>query len=631
MDTRAEKPLKVLIVDDAPTDAEIVEHTLRKAGLHFLAKRVSSREDFTRALDSFEPDVVLSDYNLPGFGGLAALQIAHDKRPDVPVIEVTGALGDEAAVELMRIGAADYVLKDRLARLPFAIERALAKADEEYQRRSAQQALLHSEERYRTLVNATSQLVWTKGPDGRVTDDIPTWRAFTGQDLAQTQGDGWIQAIHPEDRVRAVGAWRAAADARRPYLIEVRMRRHDGEYRYMTVRGAPVLDGDGRIREWIGTCEDITDRKTAEQALRRTNRMLKTLTEGNVTLVRATREAELLSNMCRVLVDCGGYRLAWIGRAVQDAQKTLEPAAGWGEGFESLNPGSSGPAGTALKTGEPQIVQDLAAEPHPAPPELQARERGCASMAALPLKDGRHVFGVLAIYARQAHAFDDDELGLLREFAGDLAYGIKSLRERVNREAAEQRWRASLETTVGAIASTLEIRDPYTGGHQRRVAQLAAAIGRELHLPEHQIEGIYLAGLIHDIGKIHVPSEILSKPGRLSPLEYQIIQTHAAAGYEIVKGVDFPWPIAQAILQHHERLDGSGYPNRLKADQIIVEAKILAVADVVEAMTSRRPYREGLGLERALEEILQGKGQRYDPGAVDACCRLFNDLGFRFQ
>ena len=196
-------------------------------------------------------------------------------------------------------------------------------------------------------------------------------------------------------------------------------------------------------------------------------------------------------------------------------------------------------------------------------------------------------------------------------------------------DAAVRRWYEGLEDTVGSIASTIELRDPYTAGHQRRVAKLAAAIGGELGLPEDQFAGSF--SQVRDVGKINIPAEILSKPGKLTSIEMQFIQTHPQAGYDIIKGIEFPWPIAEAILQHHERLDGSGYPRGLATEAVIVEARILAVADVTEAMTAHRPYRPALGLEAALAEIETGKGRLYDPAAVDACIALFRNKGFAFQ
>ena len=265
-----------------------------------------------------------------------------------------------------------------------------------------------------------------------------------------------------------------------------------------------------------------------------------------------------------------------------------------------------------------------------APWQGAARERGFASSAVLPLKDASGFFAALMIYSAEIDAFDTDELHLLQKLADDLAFGIRSRREHIAHEALNQRWRTSLEATVGAIANTVEMRDPYTAGHQQRVARLAMAMARELHLSEHQILGLYLAGIIHDVGKINVPAEILNKPGTLSDIELQLIRTHAQTGYDIVKGVDFPWPIAAMILQHHERIDGSGYPAGLTGETILPEAKILAVADVVEAMMSHRPYRPALGVDAALAQIEKGKGRLFDPAAVDACRNLFrqNDVSF---
>jgi len=172
------------------------------------------------------------------------------------------------------------------------------------------------------------------------------------------------------------------------------------------------------------------------------------------------------------------------------------------------------------------------------------------------------------------------------------------------------------------------MRDPYTSGHQHRVASLAKAIAKEINVSSDQAEGVYMASAIHDIGKISLPAEILSKPVKLSDIEVQMIQAHSQVGYDILKGIDFPWPIAQIVLQHHERMDGSGYPHKLAGDEILMEARILGVADVVETMASHRPYRPSIGLDKALEEIAQNKTVLYDPLVVDACVRLFADKGF---
>jgi len=198
-------------------------------------------------------------------------------------------------------------------------------------------------------------------------------------------------------------------------------------------------------------------------------------------------------------------------------------------------------------------------------------------------------------------------------------------------EQSYERLQETLEGTINTLASTVEIRDPYTAGHQFRVTRLAHAIAMELDLPEEQIQGIHMASLIHDIGKISVPAEILSKPGKLTEHEFNLLKSHSQVGHDILKNVNFPWPIARIVLQHHERMDGSGYPQGLKGEEILLEARIIGVADVVEAMVSHRPYRPALGIEKAMEEISQNRGVLYDPQVVDACLKLFAEKGFTFD
>ncbi len=191
--------------------------------------------------------------------------------------------------------------------------------------------------------------------------------------------------------------------------------------------------------------------------------------------------------------------------------------------------------------------------------------------------------------------------------------------------------REALEGTIRAMATTVESRDPYTAGHEQRVARLARAIAEELGRPEEQVQGTYYAGLVHDVGKIAVPAEILSKPRPLTVAEFELMKTHPQTGFEILKTVAFPWPLAEIILQHHERLDGSGYPRGLSGDRLSPEARILAVADVVEAMASHRPYRPALGIDAALQEIIGKRATQFDPDAVDACVRLFREKGFKLD
>ena len=191
-----------------------------------------------------------------------------------------------------------------------------------------------------------------------------------------------------------------------------------------------------------------------------------------------------------------------------------------------------------------------------------------------------------------------------------------------------QKLKKTINAAIDTMSNIIEAKDPYTHGHQHRVCQLAVRIAQELKLPEDKVEGIRIASLIHDIGKIGLPTEILSKPTKLTDIEFSLIKGHSQIGYDILKSIDFSYPIAQIVLQHHERIDGSGYPNKLKGDKILLEAKIIGIADVVEAMSSFRPYRPALGIDKALEEISKNKGILYDPEVVDICIRLVREKGF---
>jgi HD-GYP domain-containing protein (c-di-GMP phosphodiesterase class II) len=190
--------------------------------------------------------------------------------------------------------------------------------------------------------------------------------------------------------------------------------------------------------------------------------------------------------------------------------------------------------------------------------------------------------------------------------------------------------RKSLDVTIKTITRTIDFKDPYTAGHQQRVSDLARAIATEMDLNFDTINGIRMAGIVHDIGKISIPSEILSKPGRLHTAERELIKIHPIIGFDILSSIDFPWPVAAAVLQHHERVDGSGYPYGITGDYILLDAKIIGVADVVEALATHRPYRASIGVTEALEEIEQKAGKNYDPVVVNACLRLFREKDYRF-
>ena len=227
---------------------------------------------------------------------------------------------------------------------------------------------------------------------------------------------------------------------------------------------------------------------------------------------------------------------------------------------------------------------------------------------------------------------------LLRDSDGHPIGFRGIVRDTTDRKRAEEELKQSLEqlrramqTTIQVLVMAVEMKDPYTAGHQRRMTNLARTMAREMGLPPEKIEGLRMAGIIHDIGKITLPTELLSKPTKLSAIELSLIREHVRLGYDILKDVESPWPLAEIVLQHHERMDGSGYPRGLKVEEILIEARILAVADVVEAMASHRPYRPALGLDAALEEIEKNRGLLYDSHTVDTCLRIFREKGYQIE
>jgi PAS domain S-box-containing protein/putative nucleotidyltransferase with HDIG domain len=460
------KELRILMVEDSETDADLVIRELRKGALTFASRRVEKQEDYLKAIETNLPDLILSDNSLPSFDGLSALRIAREKCPEVPFIFVSGTIGEEVAIETLKAGATDYVIKDRLSRLVPVIERALREVEERQQKRLAEKRLLESEKRYRSLFEEAPIAYFTIGTDrsirqvnsaatrllGYSQDELLQMELF---DLYYDNQEGLSREQEFFDRF-----------IRGEYIDdeELMMRRRDGEPVWVSFTVRPVRDEQGTIVESRAMVKNTTERKQAQD---------------------------------------------------------------------------------------------------------------------------------------------------------ELAKSFKKLRKTMN-------------DTIFAMALTIESRDAYTAGHQQRVALLACAIAEELGLPADQVEGLHMGAIVHDIGKISVPAQILSKPGKLLKAEFELIITHPKLGYDILKGIDFPWPVANMVRQHHERIDGTGYPDGLKNEEIIIEAKILAVADVVEAMSSHRPYRPSMGVEKALQYIRMNSGVLFDAGVVSACETVFEG-GFAFE
>ncbi len=384
---------------------------------------------------------------------------------------------------------------------------------------------------------------------------------------------------------------------------------------------------------------DISARKLADARYDNLLSMFRTIIKCNESLVRATDEIEMCTQMCGRLIEHGGFKMAVVGYLGGGEDIRVMPRAWAGADIATLDelratwadPDAPGTVGIAMRTSELAVCRNVAMDELGRGDREMAKKAGILAIGAFPLMKDAKAYGVLAVYSGDGAHFGEEATGLLRNLAGDIAFGIATIRSRIASLGVSHKLERSFDHAVAAIAATVEQRDPYTAGHQRRVAHLAAAIATEMGLPAARIEGLHMAAVVHDIGKIHVPIEILTSPAKLTEAEIAIIRTHSRAGWDILKGIDFPWPIADIVHQHHERLDGSGYPQGLKGDQILLEARVLTVADVVEAMASRRPYRQALGVFAAMQEISRQKGKYYDPAVVEACLKVFLSNGYEFE
>jgi putative nucleotidyltransferase with HDIG domain len=367
---------------------------------------------------------------------------------------------------------------------------------------------------------------------------------------------------------------------------------------------------------------------------------LSALSEAAASLARAESAQLLIKEVCNAIAAQSPYVVVWVGKAEDDEEKTVTVLGAAGTAIKyldnidvswsDLKPSGMGPAGTCIRTNKSSILYEADADANFAPWRERAHQYGIHSAIGCPIPDGlMHPYGCLLVYSAEPNAFGPDELTLFQSLAHEIGFGLRAIeRQRQldlqihEKELAQERLSGALRSTIEAMSKTMEWRDPYTAGHQKRVAQISMGIATKLGMTSDEIQALYMAAMVHDIGKVAVPSEILTKPTHLTDLEMKMVQEHAETGFQILKDIPFPWPIAQMVHQHHERLDGSGYPLGLVGDQISLGARILAVADMIEAMATHRPYRPARGLEAALEEIRLEAGAKLDTRVVDAVFAL---------
>jgi PAS domain S-box-containing protein len=719
-----DQSLRALIVEDSEDDALLLIRNLKKGGYTLVYERVETAAAMKKALKEKEWDLILCDYKMPNFNAPSALALLKEANIDLPVIIVSGTIGEETAVECMRLGARDYIMKSRMSRLCPAIARELKEAKARKKQMRTEEKLRHEEQRFRALSEQSLDMIILVNRELAVTYVNPAVERFLGLKEKRIIGHKILENLHPDYFELVTGIFNTFFNDPSTSIqrAEVRLSRIDGSWHDFEAMGTNLVQ-NGVVAGVIVNLHDITERKKAEERLKQSEgkyRLIADHTKDQVWLMDFDLNVNYISPSVEKLL---GYTLddfkdlpldkiltpASFKEAMDFFSEEMSPALAatpdyvltrtlelefickngptiWVECMFSLIRDEQGKPISLL--GEARNITERKQMEY----ELRASESNFHhSLDDSPLGVRISTTDAETIYANKAildiYGYDSiEELKKtdlkerytpesyaqwlerkakrsLGEF-GPSEYEISIVRKDgeirhlnvmrkeifwngekqsqviyqdiTKRKQAEEKLshtlenlRESIKTTIQVLGMASEAKDPYTAGHHRRVSHLARAIAKERGLSSDIIEGIRMAGSIHDIGKLSVPAEILTKPARLTDLEFSMIKEHSLSGYEMLKNVESPWPLAEIIYQHHERMNGTGYPRNLKEDEISMAARVMAVADVVEAMSSHRPYRASLGVEAALEEIEKNKGTLYDAEIVDACLRLFREKGYK--
>lgn len=492
-------------------------------------------------------------------------------------------------------------------------------------------------------------LSWIYGQDGKIAfdpasgtviDANPAMEELMGYSRGELAGMH-VTRLHPEDEVEQVHVVLKKKSERACLLTDLHILRKDGQVVPVQIwcSGSVDLGGSEVV---VAEYRDIALRLKRQHQAASRNWALSAFSAAALALGRVRSEQELLQSICDAITRESAYMLAFVAVAECDSRKNVRFAAISGSASTYMDglrlswaeddPAGQGPVGVCIRTGQIQILDDLGTAPSFARWRKRAKKIRVRSGLAIPLRIEDGWQGALMVYSVNAGAFEIEPVDVFRHLGEQIVHGILALRhkqqldaERLNLERSQKQLLDALSASVAAMVTAMETRDPYTAGHESRVAELVVAIGREMGLDEERLQGMRLASMVHDIGKIAVPSEILTKPRCLSRVEFELVKTHPETGYMILKDVPFPWPVADMVRQHHEKIDGSGYPLGLKSDDLLTESKIIAVADIVEAMASDRPYRPSLGLEAALTEIEKMAGIQLDGDIVRICAYLLRE------
>jgi len=622
---------RVLVVDDNSAGRYLLESILKGNGLEVVAAE-NGRVALEKAR-SHPPDLIVADILMPVMDGYALCREwkADAALKNIPFVFYTATYTEPQDEKFaLSLGADAFIIKpqdpealmDILRQLlekgqtepgAPAVTAATAKPcgeEMEFFRQYnailfhklekkmhdleiANQDLKAMKDRYRLIFEHATDVIYTIGEDLTITGISPSMERILGYKPQEFVGRSVAdlgKTIMPEDLERAIADIKTILAGNTIATAIYRFIASDGTIKYGEVSGSPIMH-DGRVIGIISVARDITARKLAEEQLQKSDRRYREMYDF---LPIPVYEMDLEANITAA------------NRAIYDAFGGTEDDFRRGfKAWQLLSPDD------AAKSAE-NIQRLLRGEQVPGT-EYNIKRLDGTSFPAIVISS--------LIYR-------DGKPEGLRGAIIDITE-----RRRYEKQLQEMldNLQKAVATTIQVLASAVEARDPYTAGHQIRVAELAQAIAREMGLPPDKIDGIRMAGSIHDIGKLSVPAEILSKPTKLTEVEFSLVQEHSRKGYEMLRTVDSVWPLAEVVFQHHERMDGSGYPRHLRGEEIIIEARIIAVADVVESMASHRPYRPALGAEAALAEIETHRGELYDGPAVAACLKLFREKGFQFH
>jgi PAS domain S-box-containing protein/putative nucleotidyltransferase with HDIG domain len=495
------------------------------------------------------------------------------------------------------------------------------------------QELRKSEEKYRRLVEFSPDSIGVQRNGKWIYVNPAAIKLFGGNRAEDLIGEPVLNLVHPDSRKIVINRMRKEfEEGKSAQFMEEKLLRLDGQPFDAEV-SASRIDFEGKPAT-IVIARDITGRKTAEKNKERAYHIQRVLGDIlGISLHPGTMRETLIRCLDAILASSSTFSFLNKGAIFLTAGSENELELIVHRGLpESLQlkcvrlPFGQCLCGQAASSRE-IIFANHVDERH------ENRYEGMQNHGhyCVPIVSKNKVLGVFNTYLPADYEKNDEDIQFLGMVADTLGLAIESKQAEVELEKGREQLRISLIGTIVAISKAVGARDPYTAGHQQRVSQLARAIAQEMGLDKERIDGLRMGAIIHDIGKINVPAEFLTKPTRLTKGEFEIIKTHPEVGYEILKDIEFPWPVAEIAHQHHERLDGSGYPQGLKGSEIVYEAKIVAVADVVEAMSSHRPYRPGLGIDMALKEIEDHRGTFYDPDVVDICLDLFRSGKFSFS